>query len=260
MNNLIKFTLFLISSGFLISKGYAQELSTFQKIKTESKFTTCTAGGFPPFSVHGKDGWVGFDIDMIKSYANFLKVKYEIIDYHFDGIIPALNTKKCDMIVSGMTITDERKKSVLFSNSYFKDGISTLMKKNNSALLNDFSFEKLNSENIKIGVRLGYTSDFYVGKNYKKAKILKFNETVDLINALKNNQIDVIFTDTNNAVNISSKFSDSFIYKNTEVQDEYFGVAFRLKDKDLMENFNQFLSSWTKTKEYTEIYEKHLVK
>nr|BFD32824.1 basic amino acid ABC transporter substrate-binding protein [Pigmentibacter ruber] len=260
MKYLIKISIFYILYGFIMSNLFADELTTLQKIKAEGKFKTCTAGGFPPFSIHGKDGWVGFDVDMIKSYANFLKVKYEIVDYHFDGIIPALNTKKCDMIVSGMTITDERKKTVLFSNSYFKDGISVLMKKNNSTILNNFSFDKLNSEIIKIGVRLGYTSDFYVGKNYKKAKILKFNETADLVNALKNNQIDVIFTDTNNAINISSKFGDSFIYKNTEVQDEYFGVAFRVKDKDLMENFNQFLSSWAKTKEYTEIYEKHLVK
>jgi len=236
----------------------AEELSTLQQVKEDNFLKICTAGGFPPFSIHTKDGWIGFDIDMIKAYSEYLKVKYEIIDYHFDGIIPALNSKKCDMIVSGMTITEERKKSVLFSQAYFKDGISILFKKSNAELKKQFNFESLNNEKVKIGVRLGYTSDFYVSKKYKNATILKFNETSDLINALRNNKIDLIFTDSNNAKIVYKKFSNEFLYKNTELQNEFFGAAFRAKDKDFVENYNEFLANWKSTGMYATTLEKHL--
>ncbi len=250
---------FLLITTILFSiRVLADEISTLQKVKEDNFLKICTAGGFPPFSIHTKDGWLGFDIDMIKAYSEYLNVKYEIIDYHFDGIIPALNSKKCDMIVSGMTITSDRKKSVHFSEPYFKDGISILFKKSNDEFKKQLHLENLNNENVKIGVRLGYTSDFYVSKKYKNATILKFNETSDLINALRSNKIDIIFTDSNNAKIVFKKFSNEFLYKNTEIQDEFFGVAFRAKDKDFVENYNDFLAKWKESGKYAATLEKHL--
>ena len=236
---------------------FSQETSTLKMVKKLNILKVCTTGGFIPFSVHNKNGWEGFDIDMVKEFSKYINVNLEVIDYNFDGIIPALNTKKCDIIASGMTITNDRKKSVLFSEPYFKDGLSYLYKKNNAKFKNINSISNLNSPSFKIGVKVGYTSDFYVTKNFKEATILKYNETGDIIIALRANKIDAIVTDTNHAKILQKKFSDIFEYKNTNIQEEYFGVAARLNDKELIQSFNAYLSSWKKSGSYDKNYEKN---
>jgi polar amino acid transport system substrate-binding protein len=256
--NMIKLKLILVLNLISLS-SFPQEGNSLEKIKNTKVIKVCTAGGFIPFSVNTKEGWVGFDIDMVKGYAEYLNAKLEVIDYHFDGIIPALNTKKCDLIASGMTITADRKKSVLFSEPYFKDGLSYLYRKNNVKFEKIKDISMLNDEQYKIGVRVGYTSDFYVTKNLSKAKILKFNETADIINALRNNKIDAIVTDTNNTKILQKKFADIFEYKNTNVQNEYFGVAVRLKDDELLHSFNEYLNYWKKSGQYEKDYEKNFI-
>ena len=241
----------------IVWNALAQDGKTLNSIKKTKVLKVCTSGGFIPFSVHGKDGWEGFDIDMAKRYSDFINVKLEVIDYHFDGIIPALNTKKCDLIASGMTITSDRKKSVLFSEPYFKDGLSYLYKKKNVKFEKISDINMLNKSSFKLGVKVGYTSDFYVSKNLKEATVLKYNETGDIINALRNNKIDAIITDTNHAKILQKKFNDLFEYKNTNVQDEYYGVAARLNDNELMKSFNLFLSIWKSSGEYDRDYEKN---
>lgn len=250
-----------ISFLFIINisawNSYAQDGKSLNKIKQSKVLKVCTSGGFIPFSVHTKDGWEGFDIDMVEGYSKFIDVKLEVIDYHFDGIIPALNTKKCDLIASGMTITKERKKSVLFSEPYFKDGLSYLYKKNNLKFEDISDISMLDKSFFKLGVKVGYTSDFYAAKNIKNAAVLKYNETGDIINALRNNKIDAILTDTNHAKVLQKKFNNLFEYKNTDVQNESFGVAARLNDKDLMKSFNAYLSFWKKSGNYDKDYNKN---
>ncbi|KAB8031754.1 substrate-binding periplasmic protein [Fluviispira multicolorata] len=217
----------------------------------------CTSGGFIPFSVYTKDGWEGFDIDLAENFSAFLKTKLEVINYSFDGIIPALITKKCDLIFSGMTITDERKKTVLFSDPYFKDGLSFMYLKNNAKIENINDIAELNHKKYKIGVKVGYTSDFYVGKNLKNATVLKFNETSDIINALRSKKIDIIVTDSNHSNILVKKFPTIMDSKKTDVQEEYFGVAARNDSAILIDKFNTFLAQWKKDGEYDKSYNKY---
>lgn len=77
-------------------------------------------GNYPPFSQIGTDGKLsGFDIDIANAVCAELKSECVFVQQEFDGMIPALNAKKFDMIVASMTITDERKKAVEFSDSYY---------------------------------------------------------------------------------------------------------------------------------------------
>ncbi len=239
----------------LISLLFSFSCNANEAANNEDKILkVCTSGGFIPFSVYTKDGWEGFDIDLAKNFAKFMKSKLEVINYSFDGIIPALITKKCDLIFSGMTITEDRKKSVLFSDPYFKDGLSYMYLKGNSALKNILDF---NDKKYKIGVKVGYTSDFYVGKNLKNATIFKYNETSDIINALRNKKIDIIVTDSNHSIILVKKFPKLMESKKTDVQDEYFGVAARQDATTLIENFNKFLAQWKKEGEYDKTYALH---
>ncbi|MBX9839970.1 MAG: transporter substrate-binding domain-containing protein [Silvanigrellaceae bacterium] len=81
----------------------------------------------------------------------------------------------------------------------------------------------------------------------------------DIINALRNNKIDAIVTDTNNTKILQKKFNDIFEYKNTNVQSEFFGVAVRLKDEELLHSFNEYLDYWKKSGQYEKDYEKNFM-
>jgi arginine/ornithine transport system substrate-binding protein len=77
-------------------------------------------GNYPPFSMLSPDGKLsGFDIDIANAVCSEMKVTCNLIQQEWDGMIPALNAKKFDMIVASMSITEERKKAVDFSNPYY---------------------------------------------------------------------------------------------------------------------------------------------
>ncbi len=77
-------------------------------------------GNYPPFSMISPDGKLsGFDIDIANAVCAEMKATCTMVQQEWDGMIPALNAKKFDMIVASMTITEERKKAVDFSNAYY---------------------------------------------------------------------------------------------------------------------------------------------
>ncbi|MGL4393256.1 MAG: transporter substrate-binding domain-containing protein, partial [Fusobacteriaceae bacterium] len=113
---------------------------------------------FPPFEFFEKNEIVGFDIDLIKEVAKRLNMDIKIENMNFDALLPALQAKKVDVVVSGMTITEERKKSVLFTAPYF-EAKQVLIVKDNSKIksVNDLKGKK-------VAAGLGYTGDIMLTK------------------------------------------------------------------------------------------------
>ena len=248
LSRILKFNLLLTISFSLNS--WPKINKVIDEIKKDGSLKICTAGGFIPFSSYSNQGWEGFDINMMKAFSKHLNTKLEIINYSIDGIIPALNSKKCNLISTGLVITDERKKSVLFSNSYFESNIIYLYKKNNELLNKIKNVNELNNSKFKIGVKIGTTNDFFATKNLNKANILKFNEYGDLINSVRNLKVDSIIIDSTYGIYIEKKFPDVFQFKKVNASEQHFGVAARLADKDLIEEFNNFLSKWKSSGNY----------
>jgi octopine/nopaline transport system substrate-binding protein len=90
-----------------------------------------TEGAYAPWNLTGAGGKLeGFEIDLANDLCNRMKVKCEIIAQDWDGIIPALQAKKYDAIMAGMSITDERKKVIEFSASYANSPNGFLVAKN----------------------------------------------------------------------------------------------------------------------------------
>src|SRR5919112_5298830 len=84
------------------------------------KLRVAVEGNYPPFSQIAPDGKLsGFDIDIANAVCAEMKAECTLVQQEFDGIIPALNAKKFDMIVASMTITEERLKAVDFSDPYY---------------------------------------------------------------------------------------------------------------------------------------------
>jgi arginine/ornithine transport system substrate-binding protein len=86
----------------------------------QSPVRVAVEGNYPPFSMLSPDGKLsGFDIDIANAVCAEMKVTCTLVQQEWDGMIPALNARKFDMIVASMTITEERKKAVDFSNAYY---------------------------------------------------------------------------------------------------------------------------------------------
>ncbi|MGL4982824.1 MAG: transporter substrate-binding domain-containing protein [Treponemataceae bacterium] len=117
----------LVVSALLITSilmGCAKEEgSKLEQIKKKGKIVLGTSADYPPFEFHllidGKDEIVGFDVEIAKEIANDLGVELEVRDMGFDGLLAALVSNNVDMVISGMTPTEERKQNVAFSDIYY---------------------------------------------------------------------------------------------------------------------------------------------
>ena len=83
-----------------------------------AKLTMATEATFPPYEYYDGDAIVGIDVEVAQAIAEKLGMELEVTDIAFDSIIPGIQTGKYDMGMAGMTVTDERKEQVNFSDSY----------------------------------------------------------------------------------------------------------------------------------------------
>ncbi|NBC68308.1 ABC transporter permease subunit [Paenibacillus sacheonensis] len=145
-----------------------------------------TSPDYPPYeNTDAKNGGdiVGLDIDIAKSIAAKLGCKLEITGMDFNGLIAALQTNRVDFVMSGMSVTDERKQSVDFSDTYYAARNTIVSKKKNAYE----TLEQLDGK--RVGVQLGSTQENAVA-GLKDATIKKLNRIPDLIQEIKSNRID----------------------------------------------------------------------
>jgi polar amino acid transport system substrate-binding protein len=105
-------------------------LSAATGVSAADKIKIGTEGAYPPFNSVTADGKViGFDIDIANALCEKMKAECEIVTQDWDGIIPGLIAKKYDAIIASMSITDERKTQVDFTNPYYKSALTFVAKK-----------------------------------------------------------------------------------------------------------------------------------
>ena len=114
-----------------------------------------TNADFAPFEFQSADGkeYEGFDMDLARAVAEEMGMTADIQNINFDGLIPALVSKNIDIAISGMTINDERKKNVLFSEPYYQSGLTIVVKKDNKDIN---GFKDLSGKTV--AVQIGTTS------------------------------------------------------------------------------------------------------
>lgn len=130
---------------------------------------------FVPWAMRNKQGeLIGFEIDVAKRLAADSGWKVEFVPTAWDGIIPALLAKKFDVIIGGLSITEARAKSVLFTSPYSHSGVQVAA---NKTLAKGFTqFSDFNSRKIKIAARRGASTVQVARTTFPKAKILQFDD------------------------------------------------------------------------------------
>lgn len=192
-----------------------------------------TNAEFPPYE-YIEDGKIkGFDADIMDEIAKRGEFKYEWVNMNFDGLISALQSKKVDMVIAGMTLNKERQKYVNFSVPYIKPAVSLIALKSNSTT----SIEEFN--NKKFGVELGTTEADIIKGKFPDATIVSFLSNTASVLALKSQKIDAILFD--------SKVAESYVKNNPDIKivgeaaGEEKAMAFNLKDTEVHNKVNTIL-------------------
>ncbi|QOX77954.1 ABC transporter permease subunit [Trichlorobacter lovleyi] len=181
-------------------RWFKTDLSPYQ----EPDITTPTAGTplkigvcatREPLSFVDKDGRIsGHDSELARRISMKLNRPIEFFNMKFMALIPALQSHKIDLIISGMTATPEREKSVDFSRPYFPNPQVMLVRKAAAAATSDRQRDLLSSvddvQDKRIGVLLGSVHDSYVTKTYPKATVLQYKTPSDLVLAVKSGKVD----------------------------------------------------------------------
>jgi len=195
---------------------------------------------YPPFSIKQSSGqWSGFEIDLINSICKEIKAQCQITEMSWDGIIPALNSKKIDVIFNSMSITPEREKVIAFSVPYYYTPAEFIGPKG----------VKLNTTpaGLKgkiIGVQASTTHADFVKKYYEKTSSIKYYNTQDELNAdLAAGRVDVMLEDTVAAIDfLKSKDGANLESKGFAPKDPIFGpgigAGLRKSDVALKKEFD----------------------
>ncbi|MFH8803086.1 transporter substrate-binding domain-containing protein [Streptomyces sp. NPDC017936] len=155
------------------------------------QLTTCTHLPYPPFQSEIDGKVQGFDVSLIDLVAEDLGVKQEILDTPFENFKTGafLNSGECDLAAAGMTITEERKKNVDFSDPYFDATQAVLVDKD--AGVN--SLAEIKSENVKLGAQAQTTGEDYVTK--QGFDPVSFESSDAVLNGLRTGQVKAVVID-----------------------------------------------------------------
>ena len=213
-----------------------------------------TEPSFAPFEFpDGKDGEItGFDMDLIKAMAK--KMGYEKVTIKgmgFDALIPAMNAGNIDVIISGMSITDARKKQVLFTDPYYESGLMVIVKKDNNEIK---SFDDLKGK--RIGVQLG-TTGAQEAEKIEGAKVTNFDTSDLACIELKNGNVDAVISDLPVLQYFLKQKGSSYAKAvGTPKKGDFYGIAAPKDKKDLVDGMNKALKELKDSGEYKKIYTK----
>lgn len=194
----------------------------------------------------------GFDIDIAKALAKKVlgdETKVELKEVTSKTRIPLLQNGEIDLIIATMTVTEERKEQVDFSDVYFKAGQSLLVKKGSAIQ----GLESL-TKGIKVLAVKGSTSATNIREKAPDAEVLEFENYQDAFTALKAGKGDVLTTD--NAILLGMQKQDpDYVLVGGTFTDEPYGIAIRKGDTAFVSTVNELLKEMKDSGDYDKLYE-----
>lgn len=210
--------------------------------KQEDKvLVMATNANFPPYEYHEGDKIVGIDAEIAEKIAEELGMELQIEDMEFGSILPAVESGKADFGMAGMTVSEERLKSVNFSTSY-ATGIQVVITKEDSAIksVDDLFAEGANN---KVGVQINTTGDIYTTGDIEEAglgTIERYNNGADAVQALITGKIDCVVIDNEPAKSFVAA-NEGLVILPTEYITEDYAICFSKKDTELLDKVNTAL-------------------
>ena len=218
--------------------------------KNEDELVLATEAGFAPYEYYKDGEIVGVDIDIAKEIAKELDKKLVIKDVSFDFLINEVKSGKADFAAAGISITEERKEEVDFTDEYTTSNQVVVVRKDS----NIQSFDELKDK--KIAVQLGTVADLYVTENYKDATLVTHKKYLSAAEDVKGGKVDCIIMDQLPALEIVKENPELKVMDGILFQDKY-GMIVKKGNDSLRKDINRVLKRLNEDGTIEELILKH---
>lgn len=250
----------VMSMGLLAGCGAPADTTTETNSGTtgSEKLVMGTNAAFQPFEFTTPNGLVGefdgIDVAIAMQIAENAGKTLSIEDMDFDGLIAAVSTGKVDMAVAGMTVTEERKQSVDFSDTYYVASQVMLVSPDNTSIT-----KAADLVDKKVGVVLGYTGDSIVTDDLQvpDANIQRANRALDIVQDVKNNKLDAVVVDSYTGKALAEKNGLKVIEDAEAFETEEYAIAVKKGNKELLDVINSTLKDMKEKGEIEQLAEKY---
>jgi len=210
---------------------------------------------YPPFEMTDEKGSPkGVSVDLANELGKALGKKVVIQNTAFDGLIPALKTGKIDLIISSMTITDERKQSIDFSDPYLSTGLCLLVGIKSPVK----TIDDLDKPGMTVAVKKGTTGHTFVTQKFKNAKLLVLDKEAAAVLEVVQGKADVFIYDQMSTYQNWKKNQNTTKAILNPFQQEKWGIALRKGDDQLKAQINQFLKTFREQGGFERLGDAHL--
>jgi polar amino acid transport system substrate-binding protein len=231
---IVLLSLVVVAGVFAAGAGEAESDSGMRK------FVVATDATWPPMEFLNEDKEiVGYDIDLMTAIAEAAGFEVEFANTAWDGIFAGLGTNEYDAVISSVTITDERKATMDFSDSYINAGQVLIVAQSLSGVtgLGDMSGKT-------VGAQIGTTGAFAI-EDAAGVELATFDELGLAIVALANGQIDGVVADTPIAADYvlqNDEYSGTLKIVGEAFTDEYYGIAVKKGNSEVLDLINKGLA------------------
>lgn len=224
--------------------------------KTNNPLVVGMELAYPPFETKDEAGNpIGISVDLAYALGDYLDRPVEIENTNWDGLIPSLQTGKVDMVISSMTITDERREVIDFSIPYAQTYLGLLV--NKKAQINEAS--DLNEPTKTIAVKKGTTGDIYANKNLANATLNRLSSESACVTEVIQGKADAFIYDLLTIYRQNKENPETTEAILVSFKDgEEWGMAVKKGDEELLGQINAFIKTFKEEEGFDALNEKHL--
>ncbi len=211
--------------------------------------------GYPPFEMTDEKGAPsGVSVELARALGKALDRPLRIENMGYAGLIPALKTGKIDLIISSMTATPERAKSIAFSEPYLKTGLCLLVPKNSAAK----TIADLDQAGQTVAVKQGTTGQAYAAAHLHQAKVLVLDQEAAAVLEVVQGKVGGFIYDQMSTYQNWKRNAETTRAILEPFQTESWAVGARLEDKELVAKVNSFLSTFRAQKGFEALGDRFL--
>lgn len=215
------------------------------------KATVATDTAFVPFEFKQDGEYTGFDIDLWAAVAKEAGLSYQLRPMDFNGIIPGLQTRNIDVALAGITIRDDRKKVIDFSDPYYESGLALLVGTDNTNIK-----QASDLDGKLVAVKIGTATVDYLKENVPNAKLKLFPNIDNAFLELATGRVDAVVHDTPNLQYFANTAGKGQVKVVGSLKSgDYYGIAFP-KGSELVPVVNKALATLRENGQYEAIYKK----
>ena len=227
-------------------------------VLAEDKSTPLIVGmelAYPPFEMTDPAGKpTGVSVDLATDLAKSLGRPVVIQNTAFDGLIPALKTGKVDLVISSMTATAEREKSIDFSDPYISTGLCLLLKKGSTAK----GIADLDKAGVKVAVKKGTTGHIYATNHLKKAQVLVLDKESAAVLEVSQGKADAFIYDQMSVYQNWQRNKETTQAILEPFQKESWAVGIRKGNDELKAQVNRFIKEYREKGGFDQLGQRYL--